>query len=113
MEKSGEQIEVQYMLWEIIKYTLDSSLDQIKTEVIGTFSQLPIKLGWAITIHKSQGQTFDKVNIDLGYGAFEKGQTYVAMSRCRTMEGIRLQNRLKFTDIQCDDAVIEFMRKFN
>ena len=113
MEKSREQIEVQYMLWEIIKYTLDSSLDQIKTEVIGTFSQLPIKLGWAITIHKSQGQTFDRVNIDLGFGAFEKGQTYVAMSRCRTMEGIRLQNRLKFTDIQCDDAVIEFMRKFN
>lgn len=110
-EKSGLRrlIEVERMEWEIVKYTEDEKdTRKIKTETLGTFRQFPIKLAWAITIHKSQGKTFDKVIIDLGRGAFEHGQTYVALSRCRTLEGIVLKQRLKGKDIMTDERVVQF-----
>lgn len=97
--------------WEILKYTLTDE-NKIDTAVIGAFKQFPLRLAWAITIHKSQGKTFDRVIIDMGRGgAFEYGQTYVALSRCRTLEGIVLKQPLSQRDIHVDDRVIEYYDK--
>lgn len=102
------EIEVIPQDWEIIKYKISETNGELETEVIGSFSQYPLRLAWAITIHKSQGKTFDRVIIDMGGGAFEKGQTYVALSRCRTLEGILLKHPIRPRDIIVDDLVIEF-----
>lgn len=101
--------------WEIIRYNNDPANPRaIKTDVVGTFKQYPIKLAWAITIHKSQGKTFDKVIIDMGGGAFEYGQTYVALSRCRTFDGIFLKKPISPRDIKVDERVRDFyeMKKY-
>jgi len=112
-----KKIEVTPQDWEIIKYTRDTeNPEKIATEIIGTFRQFPIKLAWAITIHKSQGKTFDRVIIDLGGGAFEFGQTYVALSRCRTLEGIILKKPIRSQDIFVDEKVMafyDFMRRYS
>lgn len=102
--------ELEQWEWEIIRYNNDEQNPrEIKTDVVGTFKQYPIKLAWAITIHKSQGKTFDKVVIDLGGGgAFEYGQTYVALSRCRTFNGIVLKHPIKPRDIMVDERVRDF-----
>jgi ATP-dependent exoDNAse (exonuclease V) alpha subunit len=76
---------------------------------VGRFTQFPLKLAWAMTIHKSQGKTFDRVKIDLGSGAFAHGQSYVALSRCRTLEGITLLRPLSGRDLLLDPEVREFM----
>jgi ATP-dependent exoDNAse (exonuclease V) alpha subunit len=98
--------------WEILRYVPSTSdPNGIDTEVVGTFRQLPLRLAWAVTIHKSQGKTFDRVIIDLGRGAFEHGQTYVALSRCRTLEGIVLRQALRPSDIRTDPRVVEFYER--
>lgn len=102
-------IEVPILEWEILKYTISkTNPEEIETEVIGTFRQYPLRLAWAVTIHKSQGKTFDRVIIDLGRGAFAPGQTYVALSRCRTLEGIVLRQAIRQNDIMTDERVIDF-----
>lgn len=102
-------VEVGPMDWEILRYVPGREApDRIETEVIGTFRQLPLRLAWAVTIHKAQGKTFDRVIIDLGRGAFEHGQTYVALSRCRTLEGIVLKQPLRPQDIRTDERVVDF-----
>ena len=75
-------------IWENIKYTFDEAEKKVNEEVIGRFVQFPVKAAWALTVHKSQGLTFNKVAIELGNGAFSAGQTYVALSRCRSLEGL-------------------------
>lgn len=110
-DKTGDEkvLKIEKQEWELHKYELDAK-DQtkFKAKVIGVFKQYPLKLAWAITIHKSQGKTFDRVIIDLGKGAFEFGQTYVALSRCRTFEGIVLKNKIKPTDIRIDHRVLAY-----
>jgi ATP-dependent exoDNAse (exonuclease V) alpha subunit len=118
IEENGlewKEIEVTPVTWEIIRYKSDpANPDEILSEVIGTFTQFPLRLAWAVTIHKAQGKTFDRVIIDLGTGAFEHGQTYVALSRCRTLEGIVLRQRIRPQDMLTDLRIVEFyqvMRK--
>jgi len=108
-QEDTKTFELEKWEWEIIKYNNDPENPRaIKTDVVGTFKQYPIKLAWAITIHKSQGKTFDKVIIDLGAGAFEYGQTYVALSRCRTFDGIILKRPISPRDIKVDNRVRDF-----
>jgi len=110
--KMGEY-EVQKETWEKIRYKFDPSTKTIVEEVIGTFKQYPLKLAWAITIHKSQGLTFDQLTIDLDHGAFTHGQVYVALSRCRTLEGIYLERPLTNRDIIFDERVLNVKSLLN
>ena len=104
---SGE-IEVEPILWENIKYTLNEENKEIQEDIIGKFTQYPLKLAWAITIHKSQGLTFDKAIID-ARAAFAHGQVYVALSRCKTLDGIVLSSHISSTGVETDEAVIHFI----
>jgi ATP-dependent exoDNAse (exonuclease V) alpha subunit len=108
-----EIVEISRHEWEVLKYTSDTKTKRIKTEVAGTFTQYPIRLAWAITIHKSQGKTFDKVIVDLQGGAFEHGQTYVALSRCRTLDGLLLKYPVKYRDILIDERITDFYQYLN
>ena len=93
--------------WELIRYTLQDG--QISAEAVGRFTQLPFRLAWAVTIHKSQGKTFDHVLIDLERGAFTTGQTYVALSRCTSFEGIVLRREVRESSIRADWRVQQFL----
>ena len=105
-------IDVPKLEWEILRYSVSEKDDsKIETESIGKFTQYPLKLAWAITIHKSQGKTFERVIIDMGKGAFEHGQTYVALSRCKTLEGIVLKKPLRPQDIKVDERVVDFYER--
>lgn len=102
-----EVIAVGKMSWENVKYSTNETTLQIEEEVIGTFTQYPLRLAWAITIHKSQGLTFDKAVIDAG-ASFAPGQVYVALSRCRTLEGITLLSQINKFSIRNDAQVVEY-----
>jgi hypothetical protein len=103
-------IRVEMAEWQNIKYTLDEETKEIQETVIGTFTQYPLKLAWAITIHKSQGLTFDRAVID-ACDAFAHGQVYVAFSRCRTLNGLVLSTRIKQRSIIDDPAIFDFINE--
>lgn len=99
--------------WSNIRYVYDPKTRKINEEELGSFTQYPIKLAWALTIHKSQGLTFNNVVIDIGRGAFTGGQTYVALSRCRSFEGMTLRSTVADRDIFVNPAIVNFSRSFN
>ena len=103
------EVEVERTEWSNIKYTYDKKQKKIVEEIIGTFEQFPIRLAWAITVHKSQGLTFEKVIADLGR-AFTSGQVYVALSRCTSFNGLMLKTQLNNNAIKTDPRVIEFAK---
>lgn len=98
--------------WEVIDYQYNKKDNKIEAIVTGSFTQYPLKPAWAITIHKSQGQTFDRVNIHLGSGAFAHGQTYVAISRCTSLNGITLKTKIRSRDVIVDPKVSMFASKY-
>jgi len=104
--------EVTKETWDRIRYIYNKDTKKIEEEVLGTFEQYPMRLGWAVTIHKSQGLTLNNAYIDLGRRAFASGQTYVALSRCRTLEGIRMARPLRKSDIIINPMVEEFYEEF-
>ncbi|ACF13277.1 AAA ATPase [Chloroherpeton thalassium ATCC 35110] len=103
--------EVERVSWEMLAYEYNADAGKITAEPIGTFKQFPLKLAWAITIHKSQGKTFEKAVIDLGRGAFAHGQVYVALSRCTTLGGIVLKKKIRPNDLISDPKVVRFMQE--
>jgi ATP-dependent DNA helicase PIF1 len=109
MLDNGDEISLPQYIFETIEYKYDDIKDKITHTVTGEFTQYPIKAAYAITVHKSQGQTFDKVIIDLGdHGAFAHGQTYVALSRCRSMEGITLRRKIRQRDLIYSKSILKF-----
>ena len=109
--EDGRIEEVKPHRWEIFKYHFDTETQGIHADPVGMFAQYPMKLAWAVTIHKAQGKTFDRCVIDLGYGAFAHGQAYVALSRCRSLEGITLKRQLAPRDIHMDERILTYLRK--
>ena len=95
--------------WEVYRFGVAD--DAITSEPVGTFVQYPFRLAWAITIHKSQGKTFDHVTIDIGNGTFAAGQTYVALSRCTSLQGITLKRPISKNHIRTDNRIIGFMER--
>lgn len=107
--ENGGVVKVDVAEWEKIKHTYDREKDRIVSEVKARITQYPLKLAWALTIHKSQGQTFNKVFIDLSTKAFAHGQTYVALSRCTTLNGIVLKSPISPRDVIVDERVMDFL----
>ncbi|RLA21781.1 MAG: hypothetical protein DRQ61_07930 [Gammaproteobacteria bacterium] len=113
IETIDDQISVECSteIWEQFNYEWDEVEKSISSHKTGEYRQVPLRLGWAITIHKSQGLTFDSVNIDLTGGAFSPGQTYVALSRCRTLERVTFHQPISLADIIVDPKILEFYKR--
>ena len=111
--ENGEEVAVLPEVWENMQYTYNEKEKKVEEKVLGTFMQIPLKPAWALTVHKSQGLTFNHVVLDFVGGAFTGGQTYVALSRCTSLEGITLLKPLSERDIIVSMAVVDFSRQFN
>ncbi|MDA9661139.1 AAA family ATPase [Gammaproteobacteria bacterium] len=98
--------------WNKVKFTYDDDSDEVLEEVVSSFKQFPIKLGWAVTIHKSQGLTLESCSVDLGSGAFATGQAYVALSRCKNLNSLHLQRELKVSDALVDPDIVDFHKNY-
>ena len=109
---SGNTVEVSPYTWELFNFTFDLEKKGIVAQKVGSFTQLPLRLAWAITIHKSQGKTFPKIILDIGKGTFAHGQTYVALSRATSLEGLVLKKPLKKSHVFIDWKVADFIGKY-
>lgn len=113
MTEDGREFDVERAIWSNIRYHYNEKEKKIEEEVLGTFTQFPIRLAWAITIHKSQGLTFNRAVIDFTGGVFAGGQTYVALSRCTSLDGIRLKREVTRADIFVRPEIVQFATHFN
>lgn len=114
VDEDGHEYDVEREVWENMRYTFNEKEQKIEEELLGTFVQFPLRLAWAITVHKSQGLTFRRVKIDFsGGGAFAGGQTYVALSRCTSLEGITLEEPIRRSDIFVRAEVVAFAQRYN
>lgn len=111
--EDGNEYDVERDIWENIRYTFNEKEQKIEEQPLGTYRQFPMRLAWAITVHKSQGLTFRQVNIDFSGGVFAGGQAYVALSRCTSLEGITLREPLRKKDIFVRPEVVSFARQYN
>ncbi len=111
VELDGEDVEVQPAVWERYKYTYSQVTKELRKDVVVEFTQFPLRLAWAVTIHKSQGKTYDQAIVDLGPRSFAPGQTYVALSRLTSLDGLYLTRPLRPSDIIVDDNVRRFMSR--
>lgn len=111
--ENGTEVDVEQEVWSNMKYTFNEKEKKIEETEIGTYRQFPIRLAWAITVHKSQGLTFNQVKIDFTGGVFAGGQTYVALSRCTSLQGISLQERIRKEDVFVRNDVANFALTYN
>lgn len=109
----GQDFDVERAMWANVRYTYNEKEKKIEEEELGTFTQFPVRLAWAITIHKSQGLTFSKVAIDFTGGVFAGGQTYVALSRCRSLDGLQLKKEITQSDVFVNPNIVKFSQQFN
>ncbi|MEM1372394.1 MAG: AAA family ATPase [Pseudomonadota bacterium] len=113
IEVDGKDYDLEPVAWENRRYAFDQNKDKVVETVAGTFKQFPVRLAWALTIHKSQGLTLDRAFVDLGRGTFAHGQAYVALSRCRSLEGLALARPLKPRDILFDPSALGYRDAFH
>lgn len=106
---SGQSFAVEPYEWEVNRYVYDEDSKSLDQELVGSFKQFPLRLSWAITVHKSQGKTFEKVIIDMRSGTFVSGQLYVALSRCSTSEGLVIKRNSRLNIVKTDEAVEKFL----
>lgn len=111
--EDGRDFDVQREIWSNVRYTFNEKEQKIEEEEIGSYQQFPLRLAWAITVHKSQGLTFNNVKIDFTGGVFAGGQTYVALSRCTSLQGISLQEPIRRENIFVRTEVTNFARNYN
>lgn len=111
--EDGAELDVEREMWENVRYTYNEKEKKIDEEQLGVYKQFPLRLAWAITVHKSQGLTFRQVNIDFTGGVFAGGQTYVALSRCTSLDGISLKEPITPSDIFVRAEVVNFARQYN
>ncbi len=111
--ENGTEVDIEQEVWSNMKYTFNEKEKKIEEKDIGTYRQFPIRLAWAITVHKSQGLTFNQVKIDFTGGVFAGGQTYVALSRCTSLQGISLQERIRKEDVFVRNDVANFALTYN
>jgi energy-coupling factor transporter ATP-binding protein EcfA2 len=109
VEIDGDEVEVEPAVWEKYRYAYDPGSKSLTREIVAEFTQFPLRLAWAVTIHKSQGKTYERAVVDLGSGAFAPGQTYVALSRLTSLDGLYLSRPLRPSDIKVDPDVRRFM----
>lgn len=110
--KNKAEVNVSRHTWDIYRYTFDRDMGKLDVETVGSFTQYPVRLAWAVTIHKSQGKTFENVAVDIGSGTFAQGHAYVAISRCTSFEGLILKKPIYKKHIWIDRHIMKFLTRF-